>query len=260
MEIICDTNIWYNLGGGSIDIGLFQGHELLATRLNIDELCTTENLLDPDNAIKIRNACKALFSYAKNIEKLGPLDFILDHSGNSMNHLHPNYEEKVNKNIESLEKISSMSVSELSKLITNEKFQSAIKSWDDPLVQGANYVNQTLDNLRALKLDKKAYRNFDNTDMIIEFVEELYKISGFDVDRLNVIWDKFDLFVQSIRLYFLELELSKSRFKKNDWVDLFNLAYVTDERMYCTLDNKGVHRVIKSNDRLSSRLFKIIDL
>ena len=109
MEIICDTNIWYKLGNNEISIQDFGDNDLIATRLSIDELGTSENLLDIENALKTKKASKAIFQYAKHIQTLGPLEFILHKSGNELRYINDEYHRSVSRNITSIELFGKLS-------------------------------------------------------------------------------------------------------------------------------------------------------
>ena len=61
-KIICDTNIWYNLGNGKLDRKIAEQNHLIATFYNFDELNTTYNILkDTDKVVK---TCKAIVNFS----------------------------------------------------------------------------------------------------------------------------------------------------------------------------------------------------
>ncbi len=39
MKIICDTNIWYGIGNGSINLNNYAFESIHATYVNVDEIC-----------------------------------------------------------------------------------------------------------------------------------------------------------------------------------------------------------------------------
>jgi len=67
-------------------------------------------------------------------------------------------------------------------------------------------------------------------------------------------WNEFDFILNATRLFFLKLETSNMKFKKNDWIDLFSLGYVMSERNYFTFDKKGVNGVVLRNSELKKKL------
>lgn len=61
-KVICDTNIWYNLGNDTIDPSSLKPHSLVATFYNFQELITTPNTLT--NFQQVRRAAKAIVDYS----------------------------------------------------------------------------------------------------------------------------------------------------------------------------------------------------
>ena len=64
MEIICDTNIWYNIGNGFIKPRDYLNVNLWGTFLSIDELSKSEKLINPILREYVR---KAIQEMIKNI-------------------------------------------------------------------------------------------------------------------------------------------------------------------------------------------------
>ncbi len=70
IKIICDTNVWYGLGDGTIsDSEILDRSSLVATQVNIREFTFTYNLLNNEDLA--RNAIKAAFKY-HTIERFEP--------------------------------------------------------------------------------------------------------------------------------------------------------------------------------------------
>ena len=61
-QIICDTNIWYDLGDGSLTFNDNNEHDLIATYINIFEVTNSNNIIDDYK--KVRNAVIAIKDYA----------------------------------------------------------------------------------------------------------------------------------------------------------------------------------------------------
>lgn len=66
MDIICDTNIWYYIGDGTIDVSILrQEDRLISNYNNIDELAMTQSLIT--NTSRIVNAIQSIFKYSSNL-------------------------------------------------------------------------------------------------------------------------------------------------------------------------------------------------
>ena len=73
--VICDTNIWYGLGDGSIEQSrITTGVEFVATLVNLMEFSFTFTLLS--NEKLVRNAIRSSFKYHK-FERFEPPPTIL---------------------------------------------------------------------------------------------------------------------------------------------------------------------------------------
>lgn len=64
MKLICDTNIWYGIGNGSIVVEEYDFPQMHSTYLNIDELARTPNILY--NLGSVREAIRAAMRNTKN--------------------------------------------------------------------------------------------------------------------------------------------------------------------------------------------------
>jgi hypothetical protein len=62
VKVICDTNIWYYLGNGTLDPNLFTGYSLVATFYNFEELITSGNLLT--DFPSVMKASRAIVKYS----------------------------------------------------------------------------------------------------------------------------------------------------------------------------------------------------
>lgn len=61
-RIVCDTNIWYGIGNGSIEPESFYGQRLVCTNVTLRELASTPNLYKHQD--DVRKAVRAIRNYA----------------------------------------------------------------------------------------------------------------------------------------------------------------------------------------------------
>ena len=71
MDVICDTNIWYNIGSGNITPVEDKDVNLWGTFLSIDELSKTGKLLNPDLSENVRRAIQEMIKI--NVYYMNPL-------------------------------------------------------------------------------------------------------------------------------------------------------------------------------------------
>jgi len=76
VKIVCDTNIWYGLGNGNIDTSIAKNHELIVTKLVLEEIATSENLIS--DILMVKRTFKAIEKFATGIIKENPFDYILE--------------------------------------------------------------------------------------------------------------------------------------------------------------------------------------
>lgn len=255
MEIVCDTNIWYKLGSGELSIDVFNDHDLIVTGLTIEELGSSKNLLDFKTAIEVRDAYRAIFKYAR-IEMDRPINFILSHSGNLFNR---SDEKEIKAIIEGSEAFSKKTDEEVKGMIANrrDQLEFSISEWNQPYQEITNTFNELLnrvrDNIKKNKTNKKQHRNTNNHSDI----KKIYESIVINTSNSIIDWSKFEFLLNVTDFFFKELELIKMIFKQNDTIDLFNLAYVANERKYCTCDKKGVYGITKLNPVTAPFFYKI---
>lgn len=73
-KIICDTNIWYDLGEGIVSFNQAHEYELCCTHLSLYELIHSERL--KEDYVKVSLACKAVLAYSKSFIQEPPLAYL----------------------------------------------------------------------------------------------------------------------------------------------------------------------------------------
>jgi len=248
MEIIADTNIWYNIGSGQIVPAVIcEGKKLIATFNSIDEFSRTTNLIErPDDT---RNAIQSMFKLSNKHAIFEPPLFYLRKLADI------NYAYDIALNHGSIltftEKIAKGHGIELSK---GEEYRTFCESRKGNLQSVADIFNTEAKRLNANIKDLKKHRKEDsiplNRHLISLFVE---KQTGEGLPE-NFDWSQIELFENTLKVFFNALETRAMVMKPNDWYDLFIMVYVSPERKYWTRDRKWL--VLIRNAGMEKYLFE----
>ena len=232
MEIIADTNIWYNIGNGLIDAAVIgEGNKLIATFISIDEFSRTANLIERPK--ETRNAIQSMFKYSNKHAILEPPLFYLKKLENF------NYAYDIALHQESIltftEKIARGYGIELSK---RDEYRIFCESRKANLQSVADIFNIEARKLKENIKEKGKHRKENsiplNRQLISLFVE---KQTGEGLSK-NFDWTQIELFEKSLKVFLNALETGAMVMKPNDWYDLFIMVYVSPERKYWTRDCK----------------------
>jgi len=257
MKVICDTNIWYEIASGSISPQIFEGYELVATRINIDELTTSPNLLDKLKLVQ--GALRSIVDYSSFIIAEPPMVYFL----RSLLPDGHGYDKLSDEEIKSLEILMNRHHEDFE--IDRPTLENEINRYRSVLHESAGLVNELLLNIRTnIKntTGKNAHRNLNTIDKTIRLLQWISEKGNLlQKDQININWEgfsfeEFDLLIHTLDSYFKELEVSNRKFTRNDWIDLFNLVYCGPDEKYWTLENKWIN-LIGSNSKTSEYLFKI---
>ncbi len=240
-RIICDTNIWYNLGKDIKPEFLKYGVQICIIYNNIDELSISPNLFI--NYTSVKNACKSMFNYYQYSIVLNPIEYLikLDNPNYNSSYYFQHYQ-SINKIVREIayERITEeFFQSEVVKLTIQERKNELKAAAEIFMIPILNLRNIIKNDIRNQKISKLEFRQNDYSDfakkIIKEFVNDIsptnYKIS----DNFN--WNNVDLFIKVFELFLKELILSKKNISANDWYDIFNLVYVRKGDRFCTKEN-----------------------
>lgn len=231
MEIICDTNIWYNIGNGNIDSSIIEENDILvATYISVYELCFTENYLG--NFQYIQNAVRAMLKYSSKHPIIEPpfayLKVISDRNYSynmTTNNDIFRFTEQIAKGCEIMNKKESE--------IETTKRKEELK-------QISVFCNEYVKNhIKPNIKDKKIHRKEDSIMLNRQLLNQLVSIQT-KTDGLNndFDWKRIGLFENVLKLYFNKLETGAIKSKPNDWFDLFILLYVNPNRKFWTKDER----------------------
>lgn len=241
-KIICDTNIWYGIGNGSISMQAFENCTFFATFPSIYELTTSPKMLHKPMAVE--KALRAISQGASNgyvkIIPYTPIEYIAHIDGNT----------NINKQSDNVrnailcfgELIGSgqYKISDLNK----EEIEEEVRKRIQPLIDLSNDINKDIaynyEFLRINNLIKnKKFRNTDFSQSIKEVVKEVLiaePIKHPISDGFN--WNIIELFISVYESFYKEKILNQELIEDNDWFDLYNLAYVKPDMLYWTLDDR----------------------
>ena len=240
MEIICDTNIWYNIGKGIIDTSIINEEiELIATFNNIDEFSRTANLIEfPEDT---RKAVQSMFKYSNKQAIFEPPLFYL----RKLSEINYSYDIVLNHQslLNFTEKIANGLDIELSK---TEDYLAFCECRKKNLQSVTDIFNSEAKKIKSkIKKNKLKHRKEDsiplNRILISLFVE---KQTGKGLSE-NFDWSQIELFENTLKAFLNALETGAIEMKPNDWYDLFIMVYVSPNRKYWTRDKKWLN-LIKS--------------
>ncbi len=240
MKVICDTNIWYYVGDGTINPDdIKDKNKLIATYNNIDELSRTFNLID--NSDHVRNSIQAIFKYMSDVIYEQPLIYLKKLAN-------PDFKYDIKKNLGQ--------ILEFTQLIANghdldkskkEDYRKYCQQRYENLQEAAGFFNKEADKIRKKITDKKKHKEEDtiplNRNLISFFVSTQTNDNGLPND---FDWNKIELFEHTLKYYFLELETTDMKVQPNDWYDIFQLIYVQPGNKIWTREKRWKNLIIKA--------------
>jgi len=239
--VICDTNIWYDLGEGIISFNQSDEYELCCTHLSIYELIHTERL--KEDHIKVSLACKAVLAYSKRFIQEPPLVYLT-------NLLQPVAKKTSDSNfLGAIEYLASGQlldedvINELDKHLASHKatlYKSFVSPLSDEMGAVRDFIYDDKSNVFKYKecIKQREIRELRFEDLkskIIKIINYTFPIS--DSSFTEIFWKKIEFFMKSWIAYSAKLKLDKAiNPAANDAVDLMNLIYVDQDYMYWTGD------------------------
>lgn len=261
MRVICDTNVWYEFAKGKIDPSIAKNYELVITNLSLVEIVTSENLIY--DIILVKRTLLKVKELASQIIRENPFDYIL--KLHSPKH-EPDYS-NVDFTLKEIQKFMQIDDDILINESAKIDFQKLVIQWDSEISELSTILNALIPEInRNIKTtsNKYVHRRLETEDQIRELVKKMLEsaIKKFNfkiaVDWNSFPWEKIGLLTRTWDIYFKDIELSgRTKFNKNDWVDILNLAYVEPGMKYWTFENKW-NRIFERDTQLTSYRFEII--
>lgn len=235
-KIICDTDIWYHIAAGRISQELIKGLPLVATWNSVSELAKSPYLSERKTIPLVIGASKALVTHAVEIDMQPSIEKIIKKYC-------PEFIPNTKIPEELLQGIKIFADLEVDKIEdeTIEKMRISVDENRSPMEEAMVGINEMLLQVRQnIKqgIGKPAHKAADGKEGIQEHIasmasDHMRKNYTTDIDFQNLTIS--DPLLTVFSFFYKTLELDESRkFRLNDWMDLFNLAYVDDNSLYWT--------------------------
>ncbi len=255
-RVICDANVWYGFANGELNIEDYSSVNLVCTKVTIEELSTSENMLDERKILLVQKTLKIIFTHASDIILINPILWLVK-CGNPNFHIDLSSAEE---RLEELKFFSNMDNQQLLEISQNSVFQEGILKYDKSLKSSVDSINALTplikNNIKAT-IGKRKHRRKENSEKIQNFIKMMIEKLSLNtgIDWNNYPWSKIFFFIKIWDIFDKELELSGMKLEKNDWYDLYNMIYVDEESKYLTLEKKW-NRFINSD--LNTRKYQLI--
>lgn len=243
LVIVCDTNVWYNLGSANLLISNLTSHQLLATGVTLNELAFSGQI--KNIAGHYYNSINAIIRYSKHMSSCFPEEHFLKIAGYA-----DKTECELNVMKRKLNDVASLEMSDFIRLSQRpypKELQKSIESRNQIRQDFADRINSEIPKIKS-KIESKGslqdYRKSVNGEGIRQLLREWidhfidnFKIS-FKIDWDNFPWEKIELLTSAWLQFFTDLETGTSIINRNDYDDLWNLTYVAPGQKYLTFDKK----------------------
>lgn len=245
MEVICDTNIWYYLGNGTLKPAQLTGTTLVATFYNFEELITTPNIITDFQTV--RKAAKAIVNHSSR----QVLENAFLHMANTID---PFFEDKrysYNLGVRNWGEIRNIAALDDSFQLTPELLKEYQKNINKRLGQGQAVA--TIENQFVLKVknhskklwkeSQKKYYKERFKGIVLELNDYLKMFSDGQVSIQNGNLKRFELFLTAFLQLSRNVEIAKWVMQPNDAYDLYNLIYVKPGDKYFTREKRWINLI-----------------
>jgi len=255
-DLICDTNVWYQIANKNIKPSDLEGLHLYGTDITCTELSSTPRLIS--DLTLITNVVKAMNKYHHKMIMANPVEHLIKIFFNDYVQDVERWDQRLNSfNI--LMNADLSTIPEESIIIAQHQINQIVET----LNKFADNINEGLIKIREriLKLEgRKKHIKADHLKTWKEFISEFVRSYSLEYcDREYVIdiednnWNQVECFIHTWEKYFKLLESENRKFDRNDWADLFNLVYVQPGFKYWTFEKKWNY--ILKEDKLLKNYF-----
>ena len=242
-EVICDTNIWYGIGKGDINPEDLKDVRLIATYVNFLEIGSSYHIIK--NLEFTQAACQAIKNHSSKAIILSPIHYIKSLDDSCFDYPHCGENEPYDQ----VNKIASCDTSLLKKSLSSNycKIKNQVEDFKNPAVQAAKALNEVAQDIQNENSSKKEHRKKSHIESIKDIISnQSYKSLGSEISE-DFDWGQIDCLLNLIDSYLKEIEVSGRQFRPNDWMDLFQFAYVNPERQIWTKERKW-NQYLREND------------
>ena len=258
-DIICDTNIWYDIGKGSIPINKIYGLPLVCTHLSLNELLNSPNLYIDQDAV--RNAVRAIKEFGSMINLQNPYihgitRFLPDYSYCTDN------SSEIWKQLESLLNNEILFSDEQVEILNNifsersKEFKEEIAELNKNALPNKNYIK---DNHIRNDIRHTDY-SFHFRKTLVDYLISYHKQNSNTAIQISLDsdnWDDLELIIEVWSHFTKCLDINyDQKLHTNDWGDILNMIYVGRNDLYWTSEKKW-NNLIKANPRTQKYLFQL---
>jgi hypothetical protein len=254
LNIICDTNIWYDIANNYVTEIEMSNLNLHGTFINLFELSTTPNLLN--KLPLVQRAVECLHKYHKGIYEIHPFEYLILKQ-------HKNYiciDNRYKSILNSFETLMKADVSStiddkyfLNMKIAIEDYKTRIKNITDSINDFLPEIRENIKNSTG----KEEHIKLESTSIIKRLISQMIKQFSEGKIELQIDtypWEEVELFLLVFDNFFKELEvIGNSKIQPNDWSDIINMVYVSKGDKYST-NEKTWKRIILSDKRIAHYL------
>jgi hypothetical protein len=240
IEVICDTNIWYNIGNGTIKPEDFEGYSLVATFYTFEELLTSHNLLK--NFQNVRRAAKAIVTYSnKQILENGFLylarmidPFFEDTRYNYSLGIRNWGEVRAIANQDAAFTLSpELEVEYLKNIQNSDTVSTDVAKLENQFVADVKKHSKQLKEKDEKKYLRKRFQGI--LSELDDYLKE-FSYGKIQLDKGQI--KNIELFLTTSLQFSRSLEISGMVVKPHDIYDLYNLIYTKPGMKYFTLENR----------------------
>jgi hypothetical protein len=238
-KVICDTNIWYNIGEGLLSVSEFNAFELIATFYNFEELITTPKTVKDFPKVKRAAEAITVYSHSQILENA----FLYLARLIDPNHVDTKY--SYNLGIRNWGEVRAMA-----KLPEDFQITDAILSaYQQNITNKTNECEELaqIENKLAKQYKKEA-KNLWRTNKSGYYKANMQAIVGIlnaglqqlNGPKLTELFEikQIELFITAHAAYFKNMEIGTMVAQPNDMYDLYNMIYVKPGMKYLTFENR----------------------
>lgn len=237
MKIICDTNIWYELGNKPPSEETMDNKQLIGTYLSIDEFSKTYNLVN--HFEHTQRAIQAMMEYSSLVQYEPPFIYLkrLDDPRTEFNPL-----QEIKKILDFTANIANGHEIDPSQ---KDNYIEYCKKREQYFQEACDLFNEEANNIKeqikAQNKNKDKHRKENSIPLNRNFISFLVS-EETDTSELsnNFDWSQIELFENVLKLFFNDMELGAIKLQPNDWYDLFFLTYVQPGSKIWTKENRWI--------------------
>lgn len=250
-KIITDTNIWYSITQEQVD-EISKTFKLTLPITVLSELYTSPNMhKSSESLLVLKKAVRMVLYNARFVDLIhfDPFEFILS---DVKTDLKP-----------TLSVAWYLNEFEFLIKLDYDKLKSTHPKRFD--ISGlSNYVNkQSIEYKKRVDADKISFKKLDTRKFTENYI---LKLANDNLQSLNssfpiipnLDYEKYELLINTFDDLLREISKSGKKIRNNDWIDMFNLAYVNNGDLYWT-NEKSIIKSIQ-NVGLNHYLFQPVNL